>query len=403
MSNPTADAAPGILGRIGGLDQLLHVALALLVVVSGVRYTSRHGMSAGTLEVLGGAALLLVSYAALAHWAGRRPAWYAQGWLLVAVAVWVVLAVMAPSFAWCGVPLCFAALRVLPFTAACAVVGLLVLTVVVTWARLTGEVDPTAVAGPVCVAALAVGVFRALERDAAARAALLEELREAEGDLSVTQHRAGALAERARLSHEIHDSAAQRLSSINLLLQAAQQEWENGPRDARQHVIQAALTARDGLDEVRRMVRGLAPTALDADDTGAALPDALDRACREVLLRDGAHAQLRVHGEPARVDPQIATALLRTARGALANVAEHAQARTAVVTLTYQEASVSLDVRDDGVGFNPADPPGTGRPGRGNGLAGIRARVARHDGQLVVESAPGEGTAVAASFPLMGS
>ena len=62
-----------------------------------------------------------------------------------------------------------------------------------------------------------------------------------------------------------------------------------------------------------------------------------------------------------------------------------------------------LDVRDDGVGFNPADPPGTGRPGRGNGLAGIRARVARHDGQLVVESAPGEGTAVAASFPLMGS
>ncbi len=115
---------------------------------------------------------------------------------------------------------------------------------------------------------------------------------------------------------------------------------------------------------------------------------------------DGAHAQLRVHGEPARVDPQIATALLRTARGALANVAEHAQAHTAVVTLTYQEASVSLDVRDDGVGFTLADSPRSGRPGRGNGLAGIRARVARHDGQLVVESAPGEGTAVAASFPL---
>ncbi|MGV8849353.1 MAG: sensor histidine kinase [Propionibacteriaceae bacterium] len=403
MSNPTADAHSGILGRIGGLDRLLHAALVLLVVVSAVRYTSRHGMSAGSLEVLGGAVLLLVSYAALALSVGRRPFWRAQGWLVVAVVVWVVLALLAPSFAWCAVPLCFAALRVLPFTAACIVVGLLVLTVVVAWARISDGVDPTAVAGPVCVAVLAVGVFRALERDATLRVALLEELREAESDLAVTQHRAGALAERARLSHEIHDSAAQRLSSINLLLQAAQQEWDDGRRDARQHVIQAAFTARDGLDEVRRMVRGLAPTALDSDDTGAALPEALERACLEVLLRDGAHAQLRVHGEPTRIDPQIATALLRTARGALANVAEHAQARMAVVTLTYQEACVSLDVRDDGVGFNPADPPRTGRPGRGNGLAGIRDRVARHDGQLVVESAPGEGTAVAASFPLVGS
>lgn len=403
MSNPTADPHSGILGRIGGLDRLLDAALVLLVVVSAVRYTSRHGMSAGALEVLGGAVLLLASYAALARSVGRRPPWRAQGWLLVAVMVWAVLAVMAPSFTWCAVPLCFAALRVLPFTAACTVVGLLVLTVVVAWARLSGEVDPIAVVGPASVAVLAVGVFRALERDAAARAALLEELREAEGDLAVTQHRAGTLAERARLSHEIHDSVAQRLSSINLLLQAAQQEWEAGPRAARQHVIQAALTARDGLDELRRVVGGQAPAALDADDTGAALPEALEQACREVLLRDGAHAQLRVHGEPVRVDPQIATALLRTARGALANVAEHAHARTAVVTLTYQGTCVSLDVRDDGAGFNPAASPGSGRPGRGNGLVGIRDRVARHGGQLVVESSPGEGTAVAASFPLVDS
>lgn len=403
MSNPTAGPHSGILGRIGGLDRLLHAALVLLVAVSAVRYTSRHGMSAVTLEVLGGAVLLLASYAALAHSVERRPLWRAQGWLVVAVVVWAVLAVMAPSFTWCAVPLCFAALRVLPFPAACTVVGLLVLTVVVAWARLSGEVDPIAVVGPASVAVLAVGVFRALERDAAARAALLEELREAEGDLAVTQHRAGTLAERARLSHEIHDSVAQRLSSINLLLQAAEQEWEAGPPAARRHVIQAALTARDGLDEVRRVVRGQAPAALDADDTGAALPEALEQACREVLLRDGAHAQLRVHGEPARVDPQIATALLRTARGALANVAEHANAPTAVVTLTYQGTCVSLDVRDDGAGFNPAASPGSARPGRGNGLVGIRERVARHGGQLVVESSPGEGTAVAASFPLAGS
>jgi signal transduction histidine kinase len=97
----------------------------------------------------------------------------------------------------------------------------------------------------------------------------------------------------------------------------------------------------------------------------------------------------------------VATALLRTARGALANVVEHSGAGHAAVTLTYQEGSVSLDVRDDGRGFDPASPGDNGE--RGRGLAGIRSRVAVLGGQLAVESSVGEGTALAVSLPVGGA
>ncbi|GAA3128877.1 hypothetical protein GCM10010530_57430 [Kribbella aluminosa] len=179
-------------------------------------------------------------------------------WLALLVLEWCVLVLLAPSFAWCAVPLSFVALRILSFRPACLVVAGMVVVTVVQWTRMTDRLDPTIVLGPVCIAVLAVGAYRALERDALARQALLDELHAAQGDLADAQHQSGVIAERARLSREIHDSVAQGLSSINLLLQAAEREWDDKPAVARQHAAQAAATARDGLDEARRVVRDLA-------------------------------------------------------------------------------------------------------------------------------------------------
>ena len=125
---------------------------------------------------------------------------------------------VAPSFAWCAVPLAFVALRVLPFKVACAVVAAMVVTVALAWSGMRQVVDPTVLLGPACVAVLAVVAYQALDRDARLRQRLLDDLREAQSELADTQHRSGRLAERARLSREIHDSVAQGLSSINLLL-----------------------------------------------------------------------------------------------------------------------------------------------------------------------------------------
>jgi signal transduction histidine kinase len=397
LSKPQRGGVRGILADVTRLEALLHLSLIVLAVASAVRYVDGHGLGDDAAWVLGGAALLLVLYAVYPLSGLSRTSWGPPAWCLALVVVWLVLVVLAPSFAWLAVPLAFVALRVLRFGYACLVLAGMVTAVVVSWTRMQGELDLTIVTGPVCIAVLAVAAYRALEQAATTRQQLLDELEEAQGDLLDAQHRAGVIAERARLSREIHDGVAQSLSSINLLLQAAEQDWIDRPAAAREHVGQAALTARDALDDVRRVVRDLAPAEL-AVDTGAGLVGALEQTCERLARGTGIAVDVRVHGDVAPLPPEVAAALLRSARGALANVIEHSGAQAATVTLTYQPDVVLLDVRDDGHGFDPTRVGGAGD--RGHGLAGIRSRLERLGGALVIESGVGEGTVLGVSAPL---
>jgi len=384
--NMSTAHTPSILSHATRLVTALHAALVVLVLASAIRYLTGHGLGDRAPWVLLGAAVLLATYGAYRLLPSRV-------WLALLVVEWCALVLLAPSFAWCAVPLSFVALRILSFRPACLVVAGMVVVTVVQWTRMTDRLDPTIVLGPVCVAVLAVGAYRALERDALARQALLDELHAAQGDLADAQHQAGAMAERARLSREIHDSVAQGLSSINLLLQAAEREWDARPAAAREHAAQAAATARDGLDEARRVVRGLAPAEL-----AAGLPEALRKTCERLAAHSALDVRVQVHGEPVTLDSEVETALLRTARGALANVLEHAHAETAFVTLTYHPDAVVLDVVDNGRGLPRSHV--TIDSDRGHGLAGIRERLRQLGGTLVLESEPGDGTALAASIPL---
>jgi len=102
---------------------------------------------------------------------------------------------------------------------------------------------------------------------------------------------------------------------------------------------------------------------------------------------------------------QAETALLRAAQEGLANVRKHARAKEVVLTLSYVADRVILDIRDDGTGFDLAAlADGTRkadrtRKGTGLGLPGMRARMDELGGTLTVESAPGEGTSLAAAVP----
>lgn len=384
----------GILGPVAGLDRWLHVVLVALIAVCAVRYLLRHPLDGVGAFVLAGAVALTLVY--LARPLLRPQPWGPTAWVSVVVALWMGLTLVAPSFAWTAVPLAFAALQVLPFRYAVGVVVLMTAVVSAAWSRLTDELDPTVLVGPVGIALVTVTTFRALEREAGLRQRLLDELTEAQTDLAVAQRRSGALAERTRLSREIHDSVGQGLSSINLLLNAAEQDWQRRPDLARHHVQTASATARDGLDEVRRVVRDLAPADLADDPSGEALPAALER----VVTREshGLPVDLHVHGDPMPVSPAIASAIVRSARGAMANAVEHAGASRAVVSLTYHPDEVLLDVRDDGRGFDPRHRASPGE--RGRGLTGIRERAHELGGRAEVESAVGEGTTVSVAFPL---
>lgn len=391
----------GILAPVARFDRWLHLVLLVLIVTCAARYLERHGLGPETWAVLAGA-LALAVVASLRPLLPPRGAWPTV-WVVAVVVLWIGLTFAAPSFAWCGVPLAFGVLRVVRFGWAVAAVVVMSAVVSIAELRLADGFDPTLVAGPAGIALATVIAYRALERESVERQRLLDELTAAQDELAAEQHRAGALAERTRLSREIHDSIGQQLSSINLLLQAAEQDWASRPEAAREHVATAAATARDGLDEVRRVVRDLAPAALD-DGRAGALPEALARLVTDASAAAGAPSMsFRSYGEARAVPAPIAAAVLRSASGAVANALEHAAARRVAVSLTYLPDELRLDVRDDGTGFDPAaaDPPATrGRELRGHGLRGLRERAAALGGRAEIESAPGEGTSVSVSFPL---
>ncbi|MGN7860690.1 histidine kinase [Microbacterium sp. 22303] len=397
---PLGDGVRGILAPVR-FGRALQVVLIALIVVSAIRYLLRHGEGENAVLVLAGAALLTVT-AVLQGLVPRRGVWPAA-WALVACALWAVLTLVAPSFGWCAVPLAFAVLQILPFWLATAAITAMTAVVIVAELRLSSLFDPTLVAGPIGIAFATIFAYRALDREARARQQLLDELTATQADLSAAQHRAGALAERARLSREIHDSVGQDLSSINLLLQAAEQGWERRPDTAREQVRSAAGTARSALDEVRRVVRDLAPGELEG--AAGSLPAALARVVEEASGR-GVDVQFRSHGTATEVPLPVASAIIRTVRGALANVAEHARATRAVVSLTAQPDELRLDIRDDGVGFDARPAAMSARAaqrraaGRGQGIPGMAERIAQLGGELHVESAPGEGTTLSLVFPL---
>lgn len=205
---------------------------------------------------------------------------------------------------------------------------------------------------------------------------------------------AGVLDERQRLSREIHDTLAQGFTGIVTQLQAARQAADD-PASWQRHVDAATELARENLQQARRSVHALRPGELD----DAGLPDALAGVVRLWADRTGIDAAFSTTGTAQPMHPEIETTLLRITQEALANVAKHAKAQHVGLTLSYMADQVTLDVRDDGTGFEltPDDHNGTSQGGYG--LAGMRQRVQRLAGALVIETEPGDGTAISASVP----
>jgi signal transduction histidine kinase len=197
---------------------------------------------------------------------------------------------------------------------------------------------------------------------------------------------AGVLQERQRLAREIHDTLAQGLTGIVAQLEAAAQARKSGTDDTG-YLEAAAELARENLEEARRSVRALGPGELE----GARLPDALAQVTGSWAARTNVPVAFTTTGEARSLHPEVEVALLRAAQEALANVAKHAGATRVGLTLSYMEDLVTLDVRDDGVGFEHTR--------GGFGLTGMLQRVRSVGGELAVESRLGEGTAISASVP----
>ncbi|WIM99494.1 sensor histidine kinase [Actinoplanes oblitus] len=316
----------------------------------------------------------------------------ARAWLIGVSIIWVLLLALVADAVWLAFPLYFLQLHLLARrTAVVTVVGT-ALIAAFGFALHTGELAVATVIGPLLGGAVAVAVvwgYQALYRESEQRRRLIEELTATRADLAEAQRAAGVLAERERLAREIHDTLAQGLTSIQLLLSAAERALPDRVAVAAGYVGQARQSATDNLAEARRFVAELTPPALEAG-----LIEALDGLCATTAERHRLTARFQHTGDPVPLRAETETALLRIAQSALANTVRHAGAETVDVTLSFLGDHVALDVVDDGRGFD------TARSGAGFGLAGMDARARELGGAFTIESTTGGGTALAVQLPV---
>lgn len=378
-----------------GLPVVLLVAAALGLVYAGgivVEYRARRGVGSFSSPT--------VSQQRSARW-----------WWATVVVLWLSALVLANDFLWVLFPLVFVTLAVLPRPANLLAAAVLWAAGVIVVAWLHPQHWHIAVAiGPGIGTLFAVAIYvsyRALHREALTQRRIAEELAATQQELAATEHQAGRLEERERLAPDIHDTLAQGLSSIVLLARAGRASASTGEaaspesKNAATDVLSTIEdTARDNLAEARRFVRDLTAPSAQAD-----LPDAITEILQRMRRRGsglGESTEFRANfsGDTHRRLPEsVVTAVVRCVQEALNNVAKHAHADHAVVSVAVLGDELTVDIFDDGRGFDPAQAPQQ-ESSHGYGLGGIQQRIAALSGTVNIESAPGEGTVVAARIPL---
>ncbi|WP_229116497.1 sensor histidine kinase [Parenemella sanctibonifatiensis] len=325
-------------------------------------------------------------------------------WLLGLAVVWGVAVAVSAEFVWVAFLLWLLAGHLLPVRWGVPF-SLLILTVTAVAPVLHhGGTSWAGAIGPLIGGVFAYAVSRGylqLLRDADERERLLASLTRAhrtmselQDELAAAERQSGAIAERTRISRDLHDTVAQSLSSIRLLAHAGAGRSQDP--QAATTLNQLESLAGESLADVRRIVAALAPSELEDDALTAALRRLLDRVHDQSGLATDLHVEPTVPKLPAEVE----IALLRTAQSALANVRLHARADRVVLSLIDAEDSVRLDITDDGIGFDVAAWEQRGSTSGSFGLRFMRSRLRELGGGLDIESTPGEGTALSIHLPI---
>ena len=232
--------------------------------------------------------------------------------------------------------------------------------------------------------------------DAAERAqrqaeALAGELAEANNRLAAFAVQAEELAttqERNRLAREIHDNLGHYLTVVHVQINAARALLGQDPARADDALDKAARLSQEGLAAVRQSVSALRDSPLGR----RTLPEAVAALADETQAA-GIIAELRVAGAPRPLEPRAELTLYRAAQEGLTNVRKHARASRVDLTLDYDDpATVSLTIRDNGLGLGAAEAPGFG-------LLGLEERARQLGGRLGTDAAPGGGYSLTITLP----
>jgi signal transduction histidine kinase len=243
------------------------------------------------------------------------------------------------------------------------------------------------VLGLLTIATIIGAFISSIIKQSTERQRLIDELTRSRANLMRVEREAGRLTERQRLARDIHDTLAQHFTSIIMHLSAAK---HSNPEAVQSEVQQAEDAAREGLDEIRRIVWDMQPEQIEK----ASLVEAVEELAARWSAENSVQVKMKVTGTPHSLPASAETALLRILQEAMHNINKHAQAKKVNITFSYMEDLFVMDIADDGLGFDPS------KSSDGFGMKTMRGRAEELGGTLTIESEQGMGTAIAVSIPV---
>lgn len=206
------------------------------------------------------------------------------------------------------------------------------------------------------------------------------------------------LAERARISRDLHDSVKQHIFAVSMQIGAALSHLERKPENTRQHLQNAGELTYQAQQELNKMIYELRPAAqaIAQAPEAARETESVD-ALRAYVVNWGRQNQLPVNitiVETLMLPPDIQIELLRVAQEALSNIVRHSQATQVHFSLTSEQTQVVLTISDNGCGFDPSS-----RLHSGVGLHSMRERMEELGGSCEIVSQVNQGTCVTARVP----
>jgi signal transduction histidine kinase/ligand-binding sensor domain-containing protein len=202
---------------------------------------------------------------------------------------------------------------------------------------------------------------------------------------------AAILEERHRIARDIHDTLAQGFAGISVQLEAIAHMLIVSPERVKDHINLARDLVRTSLREARKTVLDLRSSVLEKDDLVTTLTTMTKQ------LGTDLDVQVTITGTPYQLPKIIEHNLLRISQECITNTVKHAQASRLQINLCFESNYINLYIKDDGCGINLSTSPFT-RTGH-FGLIGIKERVEKLGGKLLLDTAPGKGTKYEISIP----
>lgn len=206
-------------------------------------------------------------------------------------------------------------------------------------------------------------------------------------------------AERGRVARELHDETSQSLTGLSLNMQALlniANASDFGDAAFKAKLEKAYNISLQLNSEVNKIMKSLRPTALDSLGLGPAIRQNAENR----LQSAGIHVLVKQEGMEKRMPSEVEFGLYRIAQGSIANIALHSQAKNAVVSLQCNSDELTMQIEDDGKGFDASRPIEVDESGRGRGLFGMKERASLLGGTCDIRSQPGKGTKIMVKVPV---